>query len=1378
MNKLRNLGIALIIACAAPLAPSTLFAQDDWQVDGGDERRREIVKRYKTLLERSPTEGLAFRKLLDYVGTGKGLEKLTAEYAKRVENNPENATLRLILGHLFKAANEYDKALAEYEKAVEIEPDNPVVWLSRGSVHVLLQRGEKATADFEKALELEKDRNKKQEILRKLADTAFAQRDWDRAQKYYDQLVNLDPRNEYLRMEYAQVLVQYKRYDKALEQYDKLYELAGGDTKARATTLRDMGDLYEKMGKDDEAIDTYERAMKLVRSSNWLHRELEQRIVGVYRRTDRLAELVAQYEKKWSRPNYDQAMLLGQLYDEMGQEDKALEMFETAVRRNRRATDPRLRVIRIKERRGDDKGVIKGYKELISIAPNEGRFYFDLVRLYFRLGDRKEAERLLDRIERRFRRDPDVHVMLADTYMRFDMQEEALDIYRKLVRMDPKNDAYILGLGEYYYQNGEVDDAVETWMKLLNSSLQEAEAHAKLGQVLSEHGLVEKGLHHFEKAVEAAPDDTNVRRGLALAYERARRWQQAIDAWNFILATADQPLSANEARTRIINIYQRQNKLRSKMREFAGKFSANPDDVHSGLFVAEGHVKLVEYDKAESVLAKIAERARTKDPEAVVPVVQAQAGNLSGATQAMTWKQAEMTALLALERLYQQNNNLEKGIAVLQRLAELMPGRSRDYYHRIADLSLKLYEDDQAVHYATLAVQMNPDDAMAQARLGDVYQKMGKLESAAAQYRQAIDLDPRAFEITMKLAEILLEIGQLAEAEELYRRIVKKANDENLILVASRRAVALAEVADRLAEVEEDFYGLVYKTPPKPVYRKVMLELYDRMSNPYVARDRYGVRSDRAGAAKQLDEIGQRALPVLIDALSSDEVGQRILAVRLLGDLRQPNAALPLSRMVDDPADPLRMPAAIAVAQIGDPRGSAPLIRVTEDSNPTMRELSTWALGAIGGTSAVDRLAVILREGQSWREQVMAAISLGRIGSKPAVDALLAYHETLSGARYSDSTSVAVVWALGRAGDPRSATVLGDALKSASDRVGTVAAWSLAQIGDEQATRLLLEAHWSETPSIQARAGRGLVQLASGKTNEGSTRRVDEIRREIKFINDRNPDVAVESMLQELERSASVVVPTDAVEFIESNASLIADVAREQMKTPVGRATVTSDLLDVDGDVALGVLTSTEPTTEERATRRRTAIRSIVKKLHSSLRDAAKGEGRAALHAVGLLGVIGDQADLPLIMAKLDSEDAAGRRHALAALAGFSSASVKSNLVEATRDADYRVRVAALRALGGVLASSSETAAVDAAKDGLDDEFPTVRIAAATALGSMGAASAVRDLLAALQRDRNLRVQVAVLEALTKIESPEARNVLQRFQTHSDLRLRRAAGAR
>ena len=75
----RALRAAIVCAVlgSAPLLSLDAMAQDDdWSVQGGSARTQEIISRYKQLLERSPVEGLALRKLIETVGSSKGLDRL------------------------------------------------------------------------------------------------------------------------------------------------------------------------------------------------------------------------------------------------------------------------------------------------------------------------------------------------------------------------------------------------------------------------------------------------------------------------------------------------------------------------------------------------------------------------------------------------------------------------------------------------------------------------------------------------------------------------------------------------------------------------------------------------------------------------------------------------------------------------------------------------------------------------------------------------------------------------------------------------------------------------------------------------------------------------------------------------------------------------------------------------------------------------------------------------------------------------------------------------------------------------------------------------------------------------------------------------------
>ena len=1336
-RSLSSLLLAATIAVGGIVSPASDLLAQDWSVEGGDDRRQEIVRRYKVLLERNPTEGLAFKKLLEFAGGPVGLERLIAEYRKKSEAAPENTTYLVILGHLLKANDSFDEALVSYTQAldVEIKGDPPIpALLGRGEVLTLLGKQKEATADFERALEIEKDRDGRQQILRKLADLAFAQRDWERAQDYYGRLIELDPRNEFLRLEYAQVLVKHKRYDIALEQYDALIDIAGRDVKTRATTMRDKGDLLEMMGKQEEALSLYKKAQGYVRSSNWLYRELEQRIIGVHRNRDTLDHYIEQKAKAWGRPSYDQAMILGGLYDEIGQEEKSYEMYLLATKKNRRAIEPRQRVISILQRRGDSKAVIAAYEDLVRVSPSQPRFRIELAKLHFRNGDTKSAERILSQARSRFSRDPEALVQLADIYMRFGMSKDALEVYKRLVRAQPGNDAFIVSLGEYYYQDGETERAVETWKKLLDSSLSSPDAHAQLGLVFVEHNMVERGISHYEKAVALDAENLEIRRGLAMAYEIGRYWERAVETWRDLLDAPSAPDAAvAEARSRIIGIYKRQNRLRTKLREFKDRFDAAPSDRDAGLFLAEAYLNLDDPESAERVWRKMIEADGVVDAE-------------------------DVEALQRLERVYSERGAHDEAIAVLQKLAELRPAVARDYYQRIADLSLKSFDDDQAVRYAKMALEANPDDANAHAQLGEVWAKMQQTDKAIESYRAALDLDPRAFDVYFALAELLLEKGETERAEALYRKVASGATDESMIGRAARGALGLARDDVSIELLEREIAPLVFSSPPRPIYREIMLEIYSRLAAPLISASAFGAAVEKE-KERALTSFSDRAFPLLLDAAQSQDIGQRQRAITMLAELRAAPASLSLANMVNDSSDPLRLEALGALARIGDSRAATPLVRALDDESVEVRDAAAWALGAVGDAQAARRLRQIVEQGQSSRQRGLAALSLGRLRDKESAPLLLARLQKLSAQNYTDSVATPLVVALGLIGHAPSVEELAKVMRTSTGRAGDAAAWALGQIETDDALRALLEAYWSEDERSRIRGRRGLLGRAESDSDRPIVGRLDT---EVKFLDSRRQTFDVPALQDQLDASLRFVPNSDVSTLVNTSSSIVAEVAAARLGSEAS-ALVLSDLLQ-GPSLGLGGENIDDTKTEA-------AYLSLLRKVAPALRRSAMDEGApGADEALVLLGRLGERGDTGEIIGAARSTSASRRERAASALAyHLADTKALSAVVSLLSDESPHVRVAAARALSHAPESISSPP-IDALIARLDDPYPSVQAVAATALGALGGARATSSIATRLESASPI-VRASMLRALAQIGTPEAKNAIKPWRERPDWRI-------
>ena len=165
------------------------------------------------------------------------------------------------------------------------------------------------------------------------------------------------------------------------------------------------------MGKDDEAVVEYRRAIKLAPKGYYLEVELTGRIVDIYRRKQALPQLLAQYEKEWSegaRGHFEWSTL-GRLYEETGAQDKAIAALKKAVAKAAWELDTQRRLIQLLENSGRDDEALAQYEAVVRAAPGEARFQLDLSERYWRRGNEKKALETLTRLLGRFPSDAGVH---------------------------------------------------------------------------------------------------------------------------------------------------------------------------------------------------------------------------------------------------------------------------------------------------------------------------------------------------------------------------------------------------------------------------------------------------------------------------------------------------------------------------------------------------------------------------------------------------------------------------------------------------------------------------------------------------------------------------------------------------------------------------------------------------------------------------------------------------------------------------------------------------------------------------------------------------------------------------------------------------------
>ncbi len=1268
-----------------------------------DGRAEQLIERYFAVLASDPRESFAWERLLDLYRERDGnLDGLTAELERRAAAAGAGYAPHMLLGHLRKAQNALEEARASYARAAEANASTPDPLVAMARLDRAQGRLPAARALVDRALPLVTGREARAELLREAGQMALDAEDYVAASRYYADVARFADGSVYVATELARALSERGRHEIAIAEYERVVHSLRGDNRVLSPVLRDMARAQLEAGRVDDAISTLRRALRLAGQGSGTAAEIYEVMGEAYRRSGRLDVLVRELDAL-DAGDFQRSELAGRLHDELGHEAEALAAYRRALRLSPRDIDTRVRVVQLLARSGRMDEVIVEYRALIAAAPREPRFVVELAQMLLEVGRREEAIALADRTSRGHPRDVATHRALAELYGRFGEQARAAREIALLARIDAQDPANLVALGAQQLAEGHRDAAIATFRRILGAVRDRGEAHATLAGVFADHDMPDLAEQEYRLAVEADADEARHLRGLAEVLERPRQGEtqsdrqrrdvEAVATWQKVLErSGDDRAARREARRRIVGVWERRGQLRERVAEWERAFAATPPNAEAGRFVAE---------------AKL--RARPPDTRAALAILARLAEIEPG----------DVESLIALERARTAAGDRAGAIDVLRRLVEADPRRAPHYLERMAEHAHALYRDDDAVRYAEEAVRRSPDDGEGHRRLGDLYRSRQDFDRAVASYGRAIERNDRLFSTYFDLAEIHVAAGRLAEADRLYRQVLRLCPDDDLVARAGRASMQIALGAATLEALERDLLPLALANPRRPIFRRMLVELYDDMTAPLVAD--LGLGGDRAPAARAaLDGLGRRALKPLLEALADDDPDQQRVAVDVLGYLQNPNAAGPLlaAAEAEGPLD-LR---ARALGAAGALAGESHLPRfdaIARGSERRLRAIATWAIARIGGRRALPMLRV-LRDHADPDVRAFAVLGLGAEGDRASAEAL---RRMLSDDRQR-VVQESAAWALGFVGGEADVPVLVHALANGQGRVRAASALALGRIGRAESRAALAEALFDPNPSERAAALVALERLSGGARAE---------RAELPLAGARTTASSYLELLLNAPPSGTIALEGPMVEVFTG-------AAREALRGPIERLLA-----------ALRLLTGRETAAQiALAEGGRAELLAALGADVIAVADHPSPEARAL--AVALLAELTTPEARALLGAKLDDPspdvvravlERIGRAHAGGPLVGRMADIARGH-------EDWAMRRAAASALGRVDPEAATPTLVAVARG---DRYAFVREAALRALGFARNPQARAALAAAATADEDARVRSAAEDALASARS-------------------------
>ena len=429
-----------------------------------------------------------------------------SEMLRRVaEKNPNLRTLTS-LAATYEQMKEYKLAAETYGRALEMNKENTD--LKRAYAQALFVAGEndKAQTVFEELIGEES--NDLLAALR-LSQIYRQKRDYAKAHQYATKARQLDPNN--LEVQYNEVSL-LEAEGKSPEAIALLKEVLDSIPK-RPTSLSEKNNrviLLERLGILYRASEQIPQAVTAFREIMEIDPDVGGRaaaqIVDALRAGKDFAQAEAEMKKALEKYRDDRVVKLvaANLYADLGQFAEAEATLKALLdgKDDRETFISLAQVYEKAKKYGEMQKAIDAAEKLSTTEEEKEAVYFVRGAMYERVKKYSEAEAEFRKVLALNPESPSalnyLGYMLADRNARL---EEALEIIRKAVDMDPHNSAYLDSLGWVYFRMNRLDEAAEYLKKSLERGSRDATVHEHLGDVYFSKDNMKDAISQWEIAI-------------------------------------------------------------------------------------------------------------------------------------------------------------------------------------------------------------------------------------------------------------------------------------------------------------------------------------------------------------------------------------------------------------------------------------------------------------------------------------------------------------------------------------------------------------------------------------------------------------------------------------------------------------------------------------------------------------------------------------------------------------------------------------------------------------------------------------------------------------------------------------------------------------
>jgi tetratricopeptide (TPR) repeat protein len=568
-------------------------------------RIRDAVEEAQDLIKRDP-DNLEARKLLGRIylrGLGdlqngaqseEVLKRAIEQYEQIARLEPKNPDNHILLGRLYRVANDMPKAEQEFKTAVSLQPGpdgkyseeavtllaylyndegdpakavdvlNAVpeadrtskLYSALGFTYEQEHKYKDAVTAYKAAVDQDKDNL---EAMRGLAQNLLNDNQQDAALEQYKAIVDADPHDAQSYLHMAEIYRKMGNYDKAIEALKK----ADSEVQDSLEVPYNMAVIYEAQGKYDEAAKTLEDLIKKTDKVDGKYSPSERNNRSVF--FERLGSIYRDENKtQFAVDTFRRMLDLGDDSAERGYQQiidtyrdardwkDATSTAQEAV--NRLPKDRNLKLVLAGQLAdsGEADSAIAQVKSLLKGNADDRDIYIALGQMYARLKRWPEAEEAMKKAEDLAAKPDDkesAEFIMASIYERQKKYDEAEDTFKHVIAADPNNAAALNYLGYMLAdRNVRLEEAMGYIKRAVQLDPQNGAYLDSLGWAYFKMGNYDLAEENLRRALEHVNDDPTVLDHMGDLFQKTDRlklaagyWERALQEWNKTVSAEVEP---------------------------------------------------------------------------------------------------------------------------------------------------------------------------------------------------------------------------------------------------------------------------------------------------------------------------------------------------------------------------------------------------------------------------------------------------------------------------------------------------------------------------------------------------------------------------------------------------------------------------------------------------------------------------------------------------------------------------------------------------------------------------------------------------------------------------------------------------------------------